>query len=307
MTAAVTKMQRAKERKSAARGSAARGIEILRCGARTPTVRLRGQGEECGPRFVLCPRRRTVGASPYSVGFQSHALHSHTLRSYAFLVCTLLACVLSLSLPAGVSAAPKKNAPKDTVQVQTTLSGAGSGLEETNLGDLVADAVRQTGGAQVALVPADEIDGGASIPAGKTDASKIVSALRYADDPSDTVVVLTLTGAQLLRVAERSVSRAPTPFEGFLQVSGLQIRYSASQPEGKRVSLVGVGGSEINAGQSYQVATTRALAGGSLGYFQILPGKSAVSDTGTTLAKSLSSFLSAHSTITNAVEGRITQ
>lgn len=191
------------------------------------------------------------------------------------------------------------------MQVQTTLSGTGSGFQETNLGDLIADAVRQTGSAQVGLVPADEIDGGASIPAGRTDAAKIVSALRYADDPSDTVVVVTLTGAQLLKAAERSVSRAPAPFEGFLQVSGLQIRYSAGQPEGKRVSLVGVGGSEINAAQSYQVATTRALAAGGLGYFQILSGKSASSDTGTTLAKSLGSYLSAHPTITGTAEDRI--
>ena len=220
---------------------------------------------------------------------------------------TVLAAALLLTVAAGVSAAPKDSGGKDAVQVQTPLSGAGCGFQETNLGDLVADAVRQTGSAQVGLVPADEIDGGASIPAGKTDTAKIVSTLRYADDPSDTVVVLTLTGTQILKIAERSVSRAPTPFEGFLQVSGLQIRYSAGQPESKRVSLVGVGGSEIDAAKSYQVATTRALAAGGLGYFQILSGKNASSDTGTTLAKSVSSYLSAHPTIANTIEGRITK
>ena len=219
----------------------------------------------------------------------------------------VLAAALLLTLTPALYAAPKDSGGKDAVQVQTALSGAGSAFQETNLGDLVADAVRQTGSAQVGLVPADEIDGAASIPAGKTDAAKIVSALRYADDPSDTVVVLTLTGAQILKIAERSVSRAPTPFEGFLQVSGLQIRYSAGQPEGKRVSLVGAGGSEVDAGKSYQVATTRALAAGGLGYFQILSGKNSANDTGTTLAKSLGGYLAAHSTITSTVEDRITK
>lgn len=211
-----------------------------------------------------------------------------------------------LLLTPSAPAAPKENAAKDTVQVQTALSGAGSSSKESNLGDLVADAVRQTGGAQVALVPADEISGSAAIPAGKTDPDKIISTLHYADDPSDTVVVLSLTGAQILRVAERSVSRAPEPFEGFLQVSGLQIRYSAGQPEGKRVSLAGIGGGEVDAGKTYKVAMTRSLAAGGLGYFQILTGN-ASNDTGTSLAKSLSSYLAAHPVINSTVEDRISK
>ncbi len=253
----------------------------------------------------------------------AHALYAHALYAHALIACALAVLTLaSLTLTTPAQAAPKEAAAKeaaakeaaakeaaakDTVQVQTALSGTGSSSKETNLGNLVADAVRQTGSAQVALVPADEISSSADIPAGKTSPEKIVATLHYADDPSDTVVVLNLTGAQLLKVAERSVSRAPEPFEGFLQVSGLQIRYSAGQPEGKRVSLVGVGGSEVDAGKSYRVATTRALAGGGLGYFQIWTSKDIADDTGTPLAKSLSSYLSAHPVINSAVEDRITK
>ena len=215
---------------------------------------------------------------------------------------------VSLAALTAAHAAPtdfKGSASKDAVQVQTTLSASGVGAGETNLGDLIADAVRQTGHAQVGLIPADEINGKAQVAAGKTDSSVIVGTLRYADDPSDTVVVLNLTGAQLLKVAERSVSRAPQPFDGFLQVSGLQIRYSPGQAEGKRVSLVGTGGGEVEAGKTYRVATTRPLAGGSLGYFQIWSQKDIAEDTGVPLAKSLGSYLSAHKTINNTVEGRI--
>jgi 5'-nucleotidase/UDP-sugar diphosphatase len=219
----------------------------------------------------------------------------------------LLLMTLTPALQAAPKGTTKEAAAKDAVQVQTALSGSGSSSKETNLGDLVADAVRQTGSAQAALIPADEIDGSALIPAGKTDAGKIIATLHYADDPSDAVVVLNLTGAQLLKVAERSVSRAPEPFDGFLQVSGLQIRYNASQPEGKRVSLVGIGGSEVDAAKSYKVATTRSLAGGGLGYYQIWTSKDITDDTGTTLAKSLGSYLSAHPVISSAVENRISK
>ncbi len=213
------------------------------------------------------------------------------------------------ALPPAAPASPlalKDKGSKESLQVQTALSGSGVAAGETNLGDLIADAVRQTGKAQVGLVSADEINGKAQVSAGKTDPSAIIGTLRYADDLSDTVVVLSLTGAQLIKVAERSVSRAPQPFDGFLQVSGLQIRYSPSQPEGKRVSLVGVGGGEVEAGKTYRVATTRPIAGGSLGYFQIWNQKDIAEDTGISLAKSLGEYLNAHKTISSAVEGRIT-
>ncbi len=209
-----------------------------------------------------------------------------------------------MTTSAVVYAAPKETAAT-TVSVQTALSGAGSSSRETNLGNLVADAVKQTGDASVALVPADELDDSASVPAGKTDPAKIVAALHYADDPGDTVVVLKLSGAQLLKAAERSVSRTPEPFDGFLQVAGLQIRYSAGAPQGKRVSLVGVGGGEVDAGKTYRVATTRSLANGGLGYFQIWTAKDISSDTGVSLAKALGGYLSAHPIVNSVVGDRI--
>ena len=203
------------------------------------------------------------------------------------------------------AASPSATA-KDTVQVQTALSAAGVSSRETSLGNLIADALRQTGHSQIALIPADEIDGNAKISAGKVEISTLVATLRYAADPSDTVVVLNLTGAQLLKVAERSVSRAPQPFDGFLQISGLQIRYSPSQAAGSRVSLVGVGGGEVDAGKTYRVAVSRPLAGGSLGYFQIFGQKDITEDTGISISKCLSSYLAIHPTISTVVEDRIT-
>lgn len=212
--------------------------------------------------------------------------------------------IAAFTMATTASAAPKPS--QDAVEVQTALSGAGSAARETNMGNLIADALRQTGHAQVGLVPADEIDAKTAVPAGKAEAGAIIAALRSADDFSDTVVVLNLTGAQILQVAERSVSRAPEPFAGFLQISGLQIRYSAGQPEGKRVSLAGVGGGEVEASKTYRVATTRPIASGSLGYFQIWKQKDIAEDTGISLAASLKAYLAAHRTVNSIVEDRIT-
>ena len=207
---------------------------------------------------------------------------------------------------AAPSSAKEKEASKDTVQVQTALSANGVAAKETNLGNLIADALKQTGHAQISMIPADEINSHALISAGKTEASAIVNTLRYADDPSDTVVVLNLTGAQLRKVAERAVSRAPEPFDGFLQVSGLSIHYTPGQFEGKRVTRIEADGSELDLEKTYKVATTRPLAGGSLGYFQIWTKKDIAEDTGVSLAKSLGNYLSAHKTVNSVVENRVT-
>lgn len=209
---------------------------------------------------------------------------------------------LSAALLLGVGVAAFAVA-KDLVQVKTPLEGAGAGAAETNMGDLVADAVRQTGRAEIALVPADEV-AEASVPAGSVPASKIVKALRYAEDASDTVVVLNLTGEQVRKAVERSVSRAPQPFNGFLQVSGLQVRYDASR--GKVTGLTMPGGGEIAAGKTYRVATTRPIADGGLGYFQVWSKADVAENTGQSVAQSLSNYLATHTTLDAAVEGRIT-
>jgi dienelactone hydrolase len=67
-----------------ARGKEARGNKFLRCGARTPSVRLRGQRRELGCKSAPSPRRWRLGASPHSVGIYSHAL------SLALFFCFLL-------------------------------------------------------------------------------------------------------------------------------------------------------------------------------------------------------------------------
>jgi len=56
-----------------------RGTEVLRGAAQTPIVRLRGRRTRQQTQSALSPRRWRLGASPHSVGFQSHALYSLAL------------------------------------------------------------------------------------------------------------------------------------------------------------------------------------------------------------------------------------
>lgn len=210
--------------------------------------------------------------------------------------------VLILSITASTLA---QAAPKDTIQVQTALDGSGSAAQETSAGDLLADALREAAQAQVGLVPAADI-ADTSIAPGSIPASKLSTLLRRPDDPGDTIVVMKLTGTQLLHALELGVGHAPQPFAGFWQVSGVQVRFDPAQPEGRRVSLAGTGGSEINASSSYTVAMTRSEALGDLGYFRVWGKKDITQDTGISLNQSLLSYAGAHKTIALSGDARIT-
>ena len=88
------------------RGDEVRGIEILRCGAQTPIDRLRGQRTD---RLCFLSRRRPrLGASPHSVGFQSHALHLRAIHLRASLT-----ALLALLLFSGTAWASPPPAPVD--------------------------------------------------------------------------------------------------------------------------------------------------------------------------------------------------
>jgi 5'-nucleotidase/UDP-sugar diphosphatase len=201
-------------------------------------------------------------------------------------------------------AAGTPTASKKTVQVQKDLNGTGSPERETNLGNLVADAVKDAGHADIALVPADEIVE-TQIPSGSVPITQITGALRYAEDSSDTVVTLDLTGAQILQALERAVSRAPKPFDGFLQVAGLQVRYDTGKPAGKRVTATGPNGGALSASRTYRIATTRPMANGGLGYFKIWDKSAIVADTGMSIASCVETYLSGLKAVESTVEGRI--
>ena len=189
--------------------------------------------------------------------------------------------------------------------IATPLDSTQAGSQESNLGDLAADSVRDKGQAQVAILPANELRS-VVVPAGHDDSAQLVDALRAASDDTDTVVVLHLTGAQIKKALLHALSRLPGPYAGFLQVSGIRVVYD---PSGRAPSIVSVtltsAGNPLADAQIYTVATSRLLADGALGYFDIWDKSDIQSDTGIPLSKSLSDYALAHQPIDYHVDGRI--
>jgi len=95
----------------------------------------------------------------------------------------------------------------------TPLTTEGVLQQETSLGDLVADAIKDAGSAQAALVNATQFKPG-TIPEGKVTAGDISALLIK---PQRPWVVSNITGACLKAALERSLSRAPQQSAHFLR------------------------------------------------------------------------------------------
>jgi 2',3'-cyclic-nucleotide 2'-phosphodiesterase (5'-nucleotidase family) len=137
--------------------------------------------------------------------------------------------------------------------------------QETNLGSLVADALRQAAGTDVALVNGGAIRGDTLFPAGELTRREMLSIFPYRDQ----LVRLQVTGAVLHTALENAVSKAEDtvdPSGRFLQVSGLRFSFDPSKPKGQRILCVTVGGKPLSSLATYSLATLSFLASGKDGY-----------------------------------------
>ncbi len=247
----------------------------------------------------------------------------------------------------GLAACPRWNsAITNSTQVGSTavalsLDKDQSRSQETLFGDFVADAyvASAPSGTQVGLLNAGSIrceaptfpanadnQGcvGQSLAAGPISAQELQDALPFEDQ--DHLVVVHLTGAQLVSTLERSVSSLPAAFNGwFLQVAGLSFSADCSQlaqkvdptetkilQEGQRVTSVVVGGKRVDptdATTTYAVVTNSFTAFGKDGHVAMAQacaaqqcGPFSPSDTD---LDAVEAYLDAHSPISPKLEARI--
>ena len=130
--------------------------------------------------------------------------------------------------------------------------------EETNLGNFVADTMRESTGVDVAL-----INGGAirsSVNKGPVTLGDLFRAMPYANE----IVILELQGSELLLALDRAYSATREDEDGgFLHVSGLRVTV-----RGKEVALAEFAGSghEVRPDAAYRVAAPDFIAEGGDGY-----------------------------------------
>ena len=183
--------------------------------------------------------------------------------------------------------------------------------QETNLGDLITDALLWYATKDGKLdVPADHIvavtNGGgirASIKAGDITMKDINTVLPF----GNTVAVVYVTGEQLLEALEASTFSTPTAVGGFPQVSGINFtihtgkaydKNDATYPEStyygpktiNRVVINSVNGKEFKANEVYAVVTNNFCAAGGDTYYAF-KAASAQFDTGIPLDEAVMEYV----------------
>ena len=194
------------------------------------------------------------------------------------------------------------------------------GTHETELGDLVADAMRVRYGTQLAFQNGWGIR--ASLPAGgvlPADLTLRRPDAGYAAGPpydlvvqdvgvmlpfGDTVITRTVTGTQIWAMLELGFSLYPGNNNGFPQISGFTVTFKASNAAGSRVlSVVLDGGAVVlNNASTYTFATNNFINAGGDGYTMLNDGQGTVREV---LADVVVDHIGILGTITPSIAGRI--
>lgn len=132
-------------------------------------------------------------------------------------------------------------------------SGVGR-TRETNIGDFVADAFRNSTGADVAIMNGGSIRADEVIKSGDLTRRDVLSLLPF----KNRVVKLEITGATLRAALEHGVARSAEDAEPgrFPQVSGMRYVFDASHAAGSRITSLTVNGKPLDERRTYTLATT---------------------------------------------------
>ncbi len=132
--------------------------------------------------------------------------------------------------------------------------------QETNLGNLITDAMVAETGADIALTNGGGIR--ASIDAGPITKGEVITVLPF----GNYVETREMTGQTIKDALENGVSDYPAAKGAFLQVSGLTFEIDPSKSVGQRAEKVKVNGKALDLNKSYVVATNNFLGAGGDGY-----------------------------------------
>ncbi|MFO1160696.1 MAG: 5'-nucleotidase C-terminal domain-containing protein [Reyranellaceae bacterium] len=175
--------------------------------------------------------------------------------------------------------------------------------QEAAIGNLIADAIRETLGAEVGLMNGGGIRGDRIYDAGtRLTRRDILTELPF----GNSMVLLELKGADLLQALENGVSRVEERQGRFPHVSGLRFVYDPKRPPMQRVVEATVAGVPIDPDRTYRVATIDFLAAGGDGFGALAKGKKIIdASAGQILASRVMAHIEARKTVDASVEGRI--
>ncbi len=136
----------------------------------------------------------------------------------------------------------------------------------------------------------------AQIPKGNVTVRNIYELSPF----GNTIYTMTLTGAQIKDILEKSVSGR----FGMLQISGIKFKYDSNRKEGDKVTEIIIGNTSLDLTKHYKIATNSFVAKGGDGFDTFLYGKD-VRDTGIIDRDMLIEYLKNNAEIKAQIEKRI--
>ena len=168
---------------------------------------------------------------------------------------------------------------------------------ETNLGNLITDAMMDETGADLAITNGGGIR--ASIKVGDITKGDVVSVLPF----GNFIVTKQLTGAQIKEVLEFGVRSYGESLGGFPHVAGIKFVVDPSRPVGDRIISLTINDKALDMNKTYTVATNDFMASGGDDYpcFGDIPTLNEYSS----LEESLANFIKTLGTVNYTKQGRI--
>lgn len=168
---------------------------------------------------------------------------------------------------------------------------------ETNLGNMITDAMVYLTGADCALTNGGGIR--ASIDAGDITKGEVITVLPF----GNYIVTLKVTGAEIKAALENGVKAYPEPSGGFPHVSGIKYTIDVGRPAGDRVEGITVNGQPLDLNKEYLLATNNFTAAGGDEYTMFADNK--IINEYETLDEALLAYIQEQETVSTAVGGRI--
>ena len=157
------------------------------------------------------------------------------------------------------------------------VSTVANGVNAEPGAQAAADVVRSVAGSDFAFLAAGLLKSTYN----KDDLSSIL------EFPTDEIVIVNLTGAEIKNALERSIQLYPQSNTSFLQVSGMDITFKKNALPNERITSVSTPSGPLSDSKTYTVAMPGNLGRGGLGYFKIWNKGKIGKSLGTTLEQAL--------------------
>ncbi len=140
---------------------------------------------------------------------------------------------------------------------------------ESDLGNLMADMVREHAKTDVAMIPSGAIR--ADLEAGEVTVEEVLNVFPF----TDLVSNVTLSGEELRQVFEKGLSLD----YGIVQFSGVTLTFDSSKPRGEKLIQASIGGEPLHPDRTYTLSTGSFTATGGEGYDMLANAEKVITDT----------------------------